>query len=110
MDATHNLAVSESEAAYTVADHAMSAGSTLGAPQVTAVVKATGALEKVYSVAAGEVVLGTLVLHHWDERAGLHLAPRPGTFVIHPAHQEHQFSLANGANPCPHLKGGSWAW
>ena len=75
----------------------MAVGSTLGgAEDLSSRSKATGAIEKVYSIDAGEVLLGTLVLHHWDERSGIQLAPLPGTFVIHPEHQEHVFTLANG--------------
>ena len=67
------------------------------APKSVTVIKATGAIEKVYSVDTGKTVFGTLVLHHWDERSGMHLAPlHPGTFTIHPEHQEHRFTLSNG--------------
>ena len=83
-------------AAYTIADGEMAAGSTLGAPRCCLVLKATGAIEKFYSVDAGEVMLGALVLHHWDERTGIHLGALPGTFEIRPECQEHRFSLTNG--------------
>ena len=83
---------------YTVPDNELAAGSTLGGPKACAVIKATGAIEKVYSVDAGETLFGTLVLHHWDERTGMHLAPIvPGTFTIHPEHQEHRFTLPTGS-------------
>ena len=84
-------------AMYTVPDDGMVTGSTLGGPKVCAVIKATGAIEKVYSSDLGEVLFGTLVLRHFDERTGIHLSQaRPGTFTIHPEHQEHAFSLSNG--------------
>ncbi len=83
-------------AAYAIPDGEMAAGSTLGAPRCCLVVKATGAIEKFYSVDAGEVLLGTVVLHHWDERTGIHLSALPGTFEIHPERQEHHFKLTNG--------------
>jgi len=83
-------------AAYTIADGEMAAGSTLGAPRCCLVIKATGAIEKFYSVDAGEVMLGTVVLHHWDERTGIHLGALPGSFDIHPERQEHKFTLTNG--------------
>ena len=60
------------------------------------VIKATGAIEKVYSLDVGEVLFGTIVVHHWDERTGMRLQPLPGSFVIHPERQEHQFTLTNG--------------
>jgi hypothetical protein len=81
---------------YEVADDQMAAGSTLGAPRAVVVVKATGAIEKFYSIDAGQTLIGTVVLHHWDERTGIPLSPLPGRFVLHPHHQEHIFTLANG--------------
>ena len=83
-------------AVYSIPDDRMAVGSTLGGPKICITIKATGAIEKVYSTDAGEVLLGTLVLHHWDDRSGIQLSPLPGTFVIHPEHQEHIFSLDNG--------------
>ncbi len=96
MDIATGVGASERVAIYTVPDHQMAKGSTLGGPKVCAVIKATGALEKVYSVDLGAALFGTLVLHHWDERTGLHLSPRQGSFTLHPEHQEHDFYLANG--------------
>lgn len=81
---------------YSVPDNELAVGSTLGGPKICMVIKATGAIEKVYSVDAGEVLLGTLVLHHWDERTNVELDPLPGSFVIRPERQEHHFSLTNG--------------
>lgn len=74
----------------------MSAGSTLGGPKATLLIKPTGAIEKFWSIEAGAVMFETLVLHHWDERTGIPLTPLPGRFIIHPDHQEHVFELANG--------------
>ncbi len=73
----------------------MATGSTLGAPRICITLKATGAIEKIYAVEAGQTVFGTVVLHHWDERTGVRLQPLPGRFVIHPEHQEHIFTLSN---------------
>ena len=81
---------------YAIPDDQLAAGSTLGAPKACMVVKATGAVEKLYSIDAGEVLFGTLVLHHWDERTGVELDPLPGSFVIRPERQEHHFVLTNG--------------
>src|ERR671937_485201 len=86
---------SERVAIYKVPDGEMAAGSTLGGPKVCMVIKPTGAIEKVYSIDAGKTLLGTLVLHHWDELTGMHLSPHSGTFTIHPEHQEHDFALSN---------------
>jgi len=97
MDTATTIGQSGRSAIYTVPDDEMATGSTLGGPKVCAVIKATGAIEKVYSSDLGEVLFGTLVLRHFDERTGIHLSQaRPGTFTIHPEHQEHEFSLSNG--------------
>ena len=58
-------------------------------------IKASGALEKIYSIEAGEVLFGTFVLHFWDTGSGARLLPQPGHFVIHPEHQEHFYELPN---------------
>src|SRR5579864_9179406 len=85
-----------SDAVYTIPDDEVATGSTLGGPKICAVIKATGAIEKVFNIDAGEDLFGTLVLHHWDERTGASLRPlHPGTFTLHPEHQERRFVLAN---------------
>ncbi len=76
----------------------MAVGSTLGSPKAAIVIKATGAIEKFYSIDAGKALFGSLVLHHWDAETGLPLAPMPGEFVIHPEHQEHRFQLLDGVS------------
>ena len=81
---------------YEIADQQMAAGSTLGAPKATLLIKATGAIEKFYSVDVGKVLIGTVVLHHFDDRNGIALAAFPGKFIVHPEHQEHEFQLSNG--------------
>ncbi|MFN2448742.1 MAG: amylo-alpha-1,6-glucosidase [Candidatus Baltobacteraceae bacterium] len=81
---------------YTVADNEMATGSTLGSPKAAIVIKATGAIEKMYSPELGADVFGTLVLHHWDARSGVPLSPRRGTFEVLPQEQRHRFSLSNG--------------
>ncbi len=81
---------------YEISDQQMSSGSTLGGPKATMWIKPTGAIEKFWSVDAGELMFETLVLHHWDERTGIPLKPLPGEFIIHPDRQEHLFELSNG--------------
>jgi len=98
MDVATGVGASESVAIYRVPDHQMAVGSTLGGPKVCTVIKATGAIEKVYSTDLGETLFGTLVLHHWDERTGMHLTPQAGMFTLHPEHQEHDFHLADGVH------------
>ncbi|HEV7128076.1 MAG TPA: GH116 family glycosyl hydrolase [Ktedonobacterales bacterium] len=95
-DIARGLGHSARVAVYSVPDNQMAVGSTLGGPRVCAIIKGTGAIEKVYSIDLGETVFGALVLHHWDERTGTHLAPLvDGTFTLHPEHQEHTFTLLN---------------
>ena len=81
---------------YEVSDNQMAAGSTFGSPKATLVIKATGAIEKLYSVDAGKTLVGSVVLHHFDERSGIPLTAYPGTFIIHPERQEHHFELSSG--------------
>jgi len=56
---------------YEISDQQLAAGSTLGAPKAVLEIKATGAIEKFYSVDAGKTVLSSVVLHHWDKRSGI---------------------------------------
>jgi hypothetical protein len=81
---------------YELADTEAAAGSTLGGPKCVCIIKATGAIEKFYSSDYGKTVIGTFVPHHWDETTGIRLTAQPGTFRMHPEHQEHFFTLSNG--------------
>jgi hypothetical protein len=81
---------------YELPDTDAAAGSTLGGPKCVCIIKATGAIEKIYSSDYGKTLVGTLVPHHWDETTGISLTALPGIFRIHPEHQEHIFSLSNG--------------
>jgi len=86
----------ESGVTYDISDTEMAAGSTLGGPKCVCVLKATGAIEKVYSSDCGQTPIGSVVVHHWDRKTGIALTALPGSFKIHPEHQEHFFSLSNG--------------
>jgi hypothetical protein len=88
----------ERDATYEIADDQMAAGSTFGAPKCALVIKATGAIEKFYSIEVGRQLFGTVMLHHWDERTGIPLPRRAGKFTIHPHCQEHFFELPNGVS------------
>ena len=87
---------SERQSAYVVSDSEMAQGSTLGSPKAVVIIGATGAIEKFYSIDAGRVVVGTVMVHHWDESTGVPLTRSHGHFVIHPHHQEHFLELSNG--------------
>ncbi len=93
---THEPGVNDKISRYDVSDTQMAAGSTLGSPKATMIIKATGAIEKFYSADIGLEMFGTVLLNHWDDRTGTPLASMPGTFRIHPEHQEHLFHLSNG--------------
>ncbi|MDQ2907984.1 MAG: hypothetical protein M3R44_01375, partial [Candidatus Eremiobacteraeota bacterium] len=96
LHAAESIGTGEGVGTYHVSDDAMAVGSTLGAPRICITIKASGAIEKVYSPDAGATLFGTFVIHFWDERSRARLAPLPGHFVIHPEHQEHFYSLPNG--------------
>ncbi len=97
MSITEELGQSERIALYEIADDELAIGSTLGGPKAACIIKATGAIQLVYSSDIGQVLFGTMTLRHYDGATGMHLvADRTGTFVIHPAHQEHRFALSNG--------------
>ncbi len=74
----------------------MAQGSTLGSPKAVVIIGATGAIETFYSIDAGRKVIGTVMVHHWDERTGVPLTKTHGHFVVHPFHQEHFLELSNG--------------
>ncbi|MGH7683418.1 MAG: MGH1-like glycoside hydrolase domain-containing protein, partial [Vulcanimicrobiaceae bacterium] len=81
---------------YRVSDDDMAAGSTLGAPRVCCVLKATGAIEKVFCVDAGRSLIGTFLMQHWESDSGTRIRRLPGTFGIHPEYQDHDYLLENG--------------
>jgi hypothetical protein len=86
----------ERQAAYEVPDDELAVGSTLGGPKVAAIIKASGAIEKMFSVDQGQTLLGTFIRRHYDARNGTYLAQtKSGTYHIHPSHQEHRYTLPN---------------
>jgi hypothetical protein len=97
MDIAQGIGQSGRVAIYEVPDNELAIGSTLGGPKVAAIIKANGAIEKVYSIDSGETLFGTFILRHYDPVTGMYLSQEdPGTFIIHPEHQEHVYTLANG--------------
>lgn len=96
MDIAKGIGQSERVAIYEVPDTELSVGSTLGGPKAAVIIKANGAIEKVYSIESGETLFGTVILRHYDAITGMYLAQEsPGRFIIHPEHQEHVYSLSN---------------
>lgn len=88
--------VNERLSTYTVDDGQMAAGSTIGSPTAVIALKANGAFEKFYSVAAGATLASGLQVRFWDARTGVALDRHPGRFVIHPDRQDHEYALSNG--------------
>ncbi len=83
-------------ATYTVDDRQMAAGSTLGSPKAVVVLKANGAIERFYSIDAGQLLIGGVQVAFWDAASGATVGKLPGEFVIHPDRQEHVYELTNG--------------
>ncbi len=81
---------------YRLADSDMASGSLLGSPQIQMKIKATGAIEKIFCVDAGESLLKTFAPRHWDETTGAKLEEISGHYFMFPEHQEHKFMLSNG--------------
>jgi Bacterial alpha-L-rhamnosidase 6 hairpin glycosidase domain len=96
MTVARGIGKSGKVAMYEVPDTDLAVGSTLGGPKATTIIKANGAIEKVFSVEHGQVLFGTVILRHYDAATGIYLSQdQPGTFVLHPEHQEHRYSLSN---------------
>src|SRR6187402_1143406 len=75
-------------AVYETPDDQMAAGSTLGGPRAVCIIKANGALQKVYSTDLGQTLFGTMNLRFFDNRTGMRLEPQnTGRFILHPEHQ-----------------------
>ena len=87
---------SERLAVYEIADDQLAVGSTLGGPKVACIIKATGAVaDGLRDRLRAVQVFGTVLLRHYDDVTGMHLAAaRTGTFIIHPEHQEHVYRAA----------------
>ena len=94
---TREIGPSQRIGIYALPDNELAIGSTLGGPKAACILKATGAVQRVYSIDIGQTLFGTVLLRHYDEATGMPLAQdQPGTFLIHPEHQEHHFGLPPG--------------
>ncbi len=94
MNIVKAIGPSDRVARYEVPDTELAVGCTLGGPKAACIVKATGAIQTVYSIDIGQSVFGTVLLRHYDAQTGMHLShDQPGTFRLHAGHQEHRFSL-----------------
>ncbi len=81
---------------YEVPDTEMAVGSTLGAPKGAIILKANGAIERFYSIDAGQIVASGMQVYYWDPVTGVPLGKLPGQYIIHPDRQEHVYELSNG--------------
>ncbi len=92
MQVTREVGPSYRGGIYEVPDNELAIGSTLAGPKAVCIIKATGALQTVYSIDIGQAVFGTVLLRHYDGDTGMHLSQeQPGKFIIHPEYQEHLF-------------------
>lgn len=99
MATARGVGKSYSSATYVVPDDQLASGSTLGGPKVATIVKATGAIQKVFGIDIGETLFDTVELRHYDNATGVYLEQAAvGTFVLHADHQEHYYTLANGVS------------
>lgn len=65
------------------------------------VIRANGAIEKVFSIDAGKNLFGSMLLRHFDANTGMHLEQEEvGVFYIHAAHQVHEYNLSNDVAVC----------
>lgn len=96
LDGTTKLRWPHNFGAYRLTDHDLACGSLLGSPKMQLTLKATGAIDHVYCVDAGASLLGTFLVKHWDERAGMKLDSSGGHFFLYAEHQEHRYMLSNG--------------
>ena len=99
MSITREVGPSQRGGTYEVPDNELAIGSTLGGPKAACIIKATGAIQTVYSIEIGQALFGTVLLRHYDGDTGMYLAQeQPGKFVLHPSHQEHYFRLPRGVS------------
>lgn len=96
LDGTTKLRWPHNFGAYRLTDHDLACGSLLGSPKMQVSLKATGAIDRIYCVDAGAALIGTFLVKHWDERAGMKLDPTGGHFFLYAEHQEHRYMLSNG--------------
>ncbi|HKU68224.1 MAG TPA: hypothetical protein VJP85_10645 [Candidatus Baltobacteraceae bacterium] len=96
LDGTIKLRWPHNFGAYRLTDHDLARGSLLGAPKLQLTLKATGAIERLYCVDAGEALLGAFLVKHWDERSGMKLDAIGGHYFLYAEHQEHRYMLSGG--------------
>ena len=87
-------------AAYEVDDTELAVGSTLGGPKGAIIVKASGAIEKLYSGDLGLTLLAGVSIHFWDGPSGAARTKVDGRFKFHPDLQEYRYRIDDGVLVC----------
>jgi hypothetical protein len=88
----------EKIAAYEVDDTQLAIGSTLGGPKGAIVIKASGAIEKLYSGDLGLTLMAGVSIQFWDCPTGAGRTKFGGKFRIHPDFQEYEYRIDDGVS------------
>jgi hypothetical protein len=83
-------------ACYEVNDSELAVGSTLGSPKGAVVIKASGAIEKLFSSDLGETLMAGVSVQFWDGPTGAARPKADGKFRIHPDSQEYEYRIDDG--------------
>jgi Bacterial alpha-L-rhamnosidase 6 hairpin glycosidase domain len=83
-------------AAYEVDNTQLAVGSTLGGPKGAIIIKASGAIEKLYSGDLGLTLMAGVSIHFWDGPTGAARPKVDGKFAIHPDFQEYAYRIDEG--------------
>ncbi len=83
-------------AAYEVDDTQLAVGSTLGGSKGAIIIKASGAIEKLYSGDLGVTLIAGVTIQFWDGPTGAARTKSNGTFRLHPELQEYEYRIDEG--------------
>jgi hypothetical protein len=83
-------------AAYEVEDTQLAVGSTLGGPKGAVIIKASGAIEKLYSGDLGVTLIAGVTIQFWDAPTGAARTKIDGTFRFYPEYQEYGYRIDEG--------------
>ncbi len=80
-------------AVYEIEDTELAVGSTLGGPKGSIVIKASGAVEKLYASDIGETVMAGVSVQFWDGPSGAERVKAGGKFMIYPDCQQYAYRI-----------------
>ncbi len=83
-------------AVYEIDDSQLAVGSTLGGPKGAIVIKASGAIEKLFSTDLGETVMAGVSVQFWDGPTGAERVKIGGKFLIYPDCQQYEYRIEDG--------------